>query len=108
MLALFALVSANVWNVTNTSKSIDLEVADVEYVAEGDVDNATLRRNNKDEVRYDCSIFKQVTFDANGHFFTPDGKCISGLPNQTVMMVITYIAIDCKPGTENCVPICCM
>ena len=103
MLALFALVSANMWNAKTTFKTVDLEAADVEYVAEGDVDNApSSLKKHYDEERYMCNVYSQVTFDSNGCYYTPDGTCIHGQPFQTVTICVSYIAIRCVRDWEMC------
>lgn len=106
--ALFALASANVWSAKSNSDSLGLNVADVEYIAEGDTDSYDSQRKKKNaNNEYDCNVTKTVTFNAEGRFQTEDGRYIYGAAHTTRTVSYTYKADKCKGGQGECVVIRC-
>lgn len=107
IVVLFALASANVWSAKTNTKSLGLNVADVEYIAEGDTDYYDSQRKKKANNEYDCHVTKTVTFNASGKYQLPDGSYIEGQANTTRTVEYTYTADKCKGGQGECVVIRC-
>lgn len=97
IVALLALVTANVWNAATVVKASELDISNVETIAEGDVNgvDATDKRKNKVEQEQDCEVKVTVVFYTNG-----DYEVIEGLACLVYMENVSDYFYDTRPGVK--------
>jgi hypothetical protein len=112
IVALFALVSANVWNAVTGMKASALHVENVENVAEGIEWSFSGSDRNKagEGTPIDCKVDKWVKLDANAEFHYPggvfkgDANCDAGAWKH---IHYEYEGKKCGKGGGDCVEILC-